>query len=149
MTTHYWEDLTVGAKFESPSYAVEAEEIIEFARRYDPQPFHTDPEAAKGTIFGGLVASGWLTTAVTMRLLVGAGIDVAGGLIGLGVDELRWPKAVRPGDELRIACEVIEATASRSRTDRGTVRIRTTTRNQAGETVQSMVATLLVPRRVG
>jgi len=147
MTTHYWEDLPVGTAFQSTSYQVEAEEIIGFATRYDPQPFHTDPEAAKSTIFGGLVASGWLTTAVTMRLLVGAGIDVAGGLIGLGVDELRWPKAVRPGDELHIECEVIEAATSRSRTDRGTVRIRTTTLNQKGETVQSMIATLLVPRK--
>jgi acyl dehydratase len=147
MTTHYWEDLVVGAKFTSPSYQVEAQEIVEFAKRYDPQPFHTDPEAAKSMIFGGLVASGWMTTAVTMRLLVGAGIDVAGGLIGLGVDELRWPKAVRPGDELHIECEVIEATPSRSRPNRGTIRIRTVTLNSAGETVQSMMATLLVPRR--
>jgi acyl dehydratase len=147
MTTHYWEDLPVGTTFKSTSYQVEAEEIVEFATHYDPQPFHTDPEAAKSTIFGGLVASGWLTTAVTMRLLVGAGIDVAGGLIGLGVDELRWPKGVRPGDELHIRCEVIEAAPSRSRTDRGTVRIRTTTVNQKGETVQSMIATLLVPKR--
>jgi acyl dehydratase len=147
MTTHYWEDLPVGMKFRSPSYTVEAKEIVEFASHYDPQPFHLDAEAAKSTIFGGLVASGWMTTAVTMRLLVGSGIDVAGGLIGLGVDELRWPKAVRPGDELHLESEVIEAAPSRSRPDRGTIRIRTLTINQAGETVQSMVATLLVPRR--
>jgi acyl dehydratase len=83
-----------------------------------------------------------------MRLLVGAGLDVAGGLIGLGVDELRWPRAVRPGDELRIECEVVEAAPSRSRADRGTVRIRTITLNQAGEPVQSMIATLLAPRRM-
>jgi acyl dehydratase len=148
MTTHYWEDLPVGLKFRSStSYIVDAQEIVEFASRFDPQPFHLDAEAAKQTIFGGLVASGWMTTAVTMRLLVGSDIDVAGGLIGLGVDELRWPKAVRPGDELRLESEVIEAAPSRSRPDRGTIRIRTLTINQSGETVQSMIATLLVPRR--
>jgi acyl dehydratase len=147
MTTHYWEDLAVGTKFQSQAFTVEAKEIVEFAGRYDPQPFHLDAEAAKSTLFGGLVASGWMTTAVTMRLLVGSGIDIAGGLIGLGVDELRWPKAVRPGDELHLESEVIEAAPSRSRTDRGTIRIRTLTLNAAGETVQSMIATLLVPRR--
>jgi acyl dehydratase len=148
MTTHYWEDLIVGTRFRSStSHLIEAKEIMEFASRYDPQPFHTDPEVAKSTIFGGLVASGWMTTAVTMRLLTASGIDVAGGLIGLGVDELRWPKAVRPGDVLHLESEVIEAAPSRSRTDRGTVRVRSLTINQAGETVQSMIATLLVPRR--
>ncbi len=95
MKEHYLEDVRVGDRFRSAGYTVSAEEIIEYAKRYDPQPFHTDAEAAKQSAVGGLVASGWYTASVTMRLLAQSEIRIAGGLIGLGVEELRWPSPVR------------------------------------------------------
>ena len=147
MKEHYLEDVRVGDRFQSTTYTVSAEEIIEYAKRYDPQSFHTDAEAAKQSAFGGLVASGWYTASVTMRLLTQSEIHIAGGLIGLGVEELRWPKPVRPGDTLHIETEVLSARPSRSHPDRGIVQVRNTTLNQHGETVQTMVTTLFVPRR--
>jgi acyl dehydratase len=111
------------------------------------QPFHLDEEAAKGTMFGGLVASGWHTAAVTMRLLVESGLPIAGGLVGMG-GEMSWPRPTRPGDVLSVVSEVGELTPSRSRPDRGVVRLRSETRNQRNEVVQILDAKLLVPRRV-
>jgi acyl dehydratase len=127
---------------------MEADEIKAFARQFDPQPFHLDEEAAKRTFFGGLAASGWHTAAITMRLQVESGLPIAGGMIGIG-GEMSWPKPTRPGDILRVVSEILEVTPSRSRPDRGTVRVRSETRNQRDEVVQILDARLLVPRRVG
>src|SRR5580693_5064941 len=96
----YYEDLTIGRRFSTATVEVTAAEIVEFATRFDPQPFHLDEAAGKGSAFGGMVASGWLTGALTMRLMVQGELKFAGGLIGLGLDTLQWPEAVRPGDRL-------------------------------------------------
>jgi acyl dehydratase len=113
---------------------------------FDPQPFHTDREAGKETVFGGLAASGWHTAAITMRLQVDGGLPIAGGLVGLG-GEVAWPTPTRPGDVLRVESEVVEVVPSSSRPERGTVTVRSETRNQRGEVVQRTTAKLLVPRR--
>ena len=143
----YLEDFAVGQIFRSASLSVDTAEIKGFATQYDPQPFHLDEAAAKATLFGGLAASGWHTAALTMRLLVDGGAPIAGGIIGAGTDELRWPRPVRPGDELRVESEVLEVRPSRSRPQQGLMKLRTTTLNQNDEPVQIMVANLLVPRR--
>ena len=143
----YLEDFHVGDKHRSADYTVSEAEIIEYARRYDPQFFHTDPVAAKRSAFGGLIASGWFTAAITMRLMAQSEIRIAGGMIGMGVEELRWPRPVRPNDTLHVETEVIEVRPSRSHPDHGIVRVRNATVNQAGETVQTMVTALYVPRR--
>jgi acyl dehydratase len=144
----YLEDFHVGQRFTSATHVMEADEIKAFARQFDPQPFHLDEEAAKGTFFGGLVASGWHTAAITMRLQVESGLPIAGGMIGIG-GEMSWPRPTRPGDILRVVSEILEVTPSRSRPDRGTVRVRSETRNQRDEVVQILNARLLAPRRVG
>lgn len=128
------------------SYPVTAEGIIAFAREYDPQPFHLDPAAGEASVSGGLVASGWHTASISMRLLVEYGPPYAGGLIGVAA-ELSWPRPTRPGDVLQVHGEVVAVTPSRSRPDRGTVTIRTETRNQHDEVVQTFVGKLVVPRR--
>ena len=120
---------------------------MQFAREFDPQPFHLDRAAAKKSVFGGLVASGWHTAAITMRLLVTSDLNLAGGAIGLGVDELRFPRPVRPGDILRLELEIVDVRESQSKPDRGTARIRYATRNQKNEIVFTQTATVLVPRR--
>lgn len=139
------DDFHVGQRFVSGSQVVSAEDIKAFARQFDPQPFHLDEATAAKTFFGGLVASGWHTAAVTMRLLVEQGLPVAGGLIGIG-GEMSWPKATRPGDTLHVVSVVEEVTPSRSRPDRGVVRVRSETRNQRDEIVQILDAKLLVFR---
>jgi acyl dehydratase len=121
-------------------------EIRAFAAQYDPQPFHTDPEAARETFFQGLAASGWHTGAVTMRLMVES-IPVAGGLVGAGVEEFRWFKPVRPGDTLRVQSEVLTARASQSKPNQGIVRVRHTTFNQHDEAVQRFISTMVVPKQ--
>lgn len=143
----YLEDFAVGQTFASGRLTVEAAEIKAFAAAYDPQPFHLDEEAARQTFFKGLAASGWHTAALTMRLLVESDLNPAGGLIGAGLDEFRWPLPVRPGDELRVESEILEVRPSRSRPDQGFIKIRTTTLNQRGEPVQIYVGNLLVLRR--
>jgi acyl dehydratase len=143
----YLEDLHVGDRFESGSYEVTERAIMEFAREFDPQPFHLDRGAAEKSVFRGLVASGWHTAAITMRLLVTSGLNLAGGAIGLGVDELRFPLPVRPGDVLRLELEIVDVRESRSKPDRGTARIRYATRNQKDEVVFTQPATVLVPKR--
>jgi acyl dehydratase len=140
----YLEDLSVGQRFVTGLHALDEAQIEAFAREFDPQPFHLDPEAAKETLFKGLVASGWHTAAITMRLLVESGIPLAGGLIGLG-GSLKWPRPARPGDVLSVHGEIMEVTPSKP--DRGTIIIKAETHNQRGETVQILTATLLVPRR--
>ena len=146
MESHCLEDLHVGQRFVSGTHTMTAEEIVRFAREYDPQPFHLDDAAGRATLFGGLVASGWHTAGTTMRLIVGGGLPIVGGIIGSG-GELLWTAPVRPGDTLQVECEVLEITPSRSRPDRGTVLVRCLTRNQHGETVQSFTPRLVVPRR--
>jgi acyl dehydratase len=145
--TLYLEDLAVGQRFGSPTVTVGVERIKSFAGEFDPQPFHLDEAAAKGTIFAGLAASGWHTAALTMRLLVDGEFKPEGGIIGAGVEELRWPRPVRPGDALRVESEILEIRPSKSRPDIGLIKIRNTTLNQEGEPVQIFVANLLIPRR--
>ena len=140
----YLEDFQVGQTFGSGRLKVEAGRIKSFAAEFDPQPFHVDETAARGTIFGGLAASGWHTAALTMRLLVDSDLKPAGGIVGAGFDELRWPRPVRPRDELRVECEVLEVRPSKSQPGKGIVKLRTTTLNQNGEPVQVSVGNLMV-----
>jgi len=143
----FLEDFAAGQKFGSGSVRVDAERVTRFAAEFDPQPFHLDEQAAERSIFRGLAASGWHTAALTMRLLVESELRPAGGIVGAGFDEFRWPRPVRPGDELRLEIEVLEVRASKSRPEQGLVKIRTTTLNQRGEPVQVSVGNLVVPRR--
>jgi len=147
VTEHYLDDFAVGQVFRSGRIRVEADRIKSFAAEFDPQPFHLDPEAATHTFFRGLVASGWHTAALTMRLLADSELKPAGGIIGLGFEELRWPRPVRPGDELSLQTEVLEVRPSQSRPEQGLIKIRVTTLNQTGEAVLTQVGTLLVRRR--
>ncbi len=146
----FLEDVTPGSVWRLGEIGVEREEILSFARRFDPQPFHVDDGAAAASPFGGLVASGWHTAALTMRLIVGYLLELRVASLGSpGVDELRWLRPVRPGDTLSATAEVLEARPSRSRPDRGSVRLRVVTRNQDGDEVMSMISLGLVSRRPG
>ena len=141
--TLYLEDLSLGQAFRSEPRVVTLEEMIRFARDNDPQYFHVDAEAAKGSLFGELIASGWQTAALSMRLLVEGPAPFAGGLIGVGI-EISWPQPVRPGDSIRIEGEVTDINRSRSRPDRGIVTVRLTTYNQRDESVQRITARAVV-----
>jgi acyl dehydratase len=147
MAALYLEDFSPGQKFGSGQLRVERDRIKSFATEFDPQPFHLDEEAAGRSLFKGLAASGWHTAALTMRLLVESELKPAGGIVGAGFEELRWPRPVRPGDELHLESEVLEVRASKSRPDQGVIKVRTTTMNQNGEPVQVFVGSLIVPRR--
>lgn len=148
MADLYLEDFEVGQVFRGTNRVrVELVDIVRFAAEYDPQPFHLDEEAAKQSVFNGLAASGWHTAALTMRLLVASDLRIAGGLIGLGFEEMRWPRPVRAGDELRVESEVLEKRESKSRPGQGLLKMRNTTINQRDEPVQVSVGTLIVPRR--
>ncbi len=147
MTKRYLEDFAVGQVFKTGRKRVDKEEIFAFAREFDPQPYHLDEKAAQQSVFGGLAASGWHTAAMTMRLMVDGEFKPAAGILGVGFDELSWPRAVRPGDELHAQSEVLEVRPSKSRPDRGMIRVRNTTLNQDDEVVQVFIANLLVPRR--
>ena len=138
----------MGQTFSSGRLRIDAEQITTFAAAFDPQPFHLDEAAARGTFFRGLAASGWHTAAVTMRLLVESDLKPAGGIVGAGFDEFRWPRPVRPGDELRVESAVLEVRPSKSRPDQGLIKVRTTTLNQHGEAVQVLIGNLVVRRRV-
>jgi acyl dehydratase len=144
----YFEDLAIGQRFRSPALCVTAGAIKAFAGEFDPQPFHLDEDAARGSIFEGLAASGWHTAALTMRLCVASDFNPAGGIIGVG-GELTWLKPVRPDDELRVEIEIVETRESRSRPRQGIVKLRITTFNQRSEAVQSFAPTLFVDRRPG
>ena len=146
MSARYFDDLETGARFVSDTFQVTETQLIEFAHKFDPQMFHLDTKSAERSIFKGLVASGWHTAAITMRLFVKT-LNFAEGAIGLGVDELRWPNAVRPGDVLRVETEILEARLSRSKPHHGVIQLRNITRNQRDEVVQTMTAHALVPRR--
>jgi acyl dehydratase len=147
MAVQYLEDFAKGMTFRSGTARIDGDEIRRFAAEFDPQPFHLDEEAARETIFGGLAASGWHTAAVTMKLMVESDFKPAAGIIGVGFDELRWPRPVRPGDELHVEGEVLDVRPSRSKPRQGLIKVRTSTINQHGEIVQMSVGNLVVPRR--
>jgi len=143
----YLEDYRVGTLEEFGDVLIEEDEVIDFARKYDPQYFHTDPVRAKDGPFGGLVASGWQTCGIFMRLMVEHFVPTHASLGSPGVDAIRWPQPVRPGDRLRAKVMILESRRSRSKPDRGIVTMRNRTLNQHGEAVQVAVVKLLVPRR--
>jgi acyl dehydratase len=147
VTERYLEDFQAGQTFQSGRIRIDANRIKSFAAEFDPQPFHLDERAATDSIFGGLAASGWHTAAITMRLLVDSDLKPAGGIVGAGFDEFRWPRPVRPGDELRVEGEVLEIRASKSRPDQGVIKVRATTINQNNEPVQVSLGHLIVRRR--
>ena len=138
------EEFAAGQKHVSGTLRVDAADIKAFAMRFDPQPFHLDERAARETFFAGLAASGWHTAALTMKLLVESGFRPAGGIIGTRAEELKWPRPVRPGDELHVESEVLEVRRSSSRPGHGFVKCRSTTMNQNGDPVQILVMNLLV-----
>ena len=145
---HYLEDFEVGQKYQgTESIRVDPERIKAFAREFDPQPFHLDEQAAEGSFFRGLAASGWHTAALAMRMMVTGTLQPAGGVIGAGVDELRWLQPVRPGDDLRVEMEVLEVRASKSRPEQGLIKVKTTTLNQDNQPVQVTIGNLVVARR--
>src|ERR1043166_1970629 len=146
MKERYYDDLKVGDRFKSEPVKVTEKQMIEFAHKFDPQMFHLNRKRAERTLFKGLVASGWHTAAVTMRLFVQR-LNFAEGAIGLGVDELRWPDAVRPGDVLTVETEILDLRPSRSKPGYGIIRLRNVTTSQKGEVVQTMMASAMVPQR--
>src|SRR4051794_34841910 len=144
MPTQYLEDFESGSVHAAGSAQLTEDKTLEFARRFDPQPFHVDPEAAHASIYGGLIASGWHTVALTMRLLVDNIFNDAASMGSPGIDEIRWPRPVRPGDTLAPRVTVLETRVSRSRPDRGVLRFRVDVDNQNGEPVMSMVGAAFV-----
>ena len=147
VTGRYLEEFAPGQRFGSGRLKVDRERIKSFAAEFDPQPFHVDEEAARGSIFRGLAASGWHTAAMTMRLLVESELRPVGGIVGVGFDEFRWPNPVRPDDTLHLDIEVLEARPSKSRPDQGVIKVKTLTLNQNDEPVQVSVGNLIVRRR--
>jgi acyl dehydratase len=143
----YFEDLTVGRVFRSGELEVTADAIKEFATKFDPQKFHLSETEAVDTVFGELVASGWHTTAMSMRLLVDGEMRLAGGIVGASMDELRWPRPTRPGDRLSLESEIIETRTLKSRPSHGIARVKMTTTNQEHAPVLTYIASLIVPRR--
>jgi acyl dehydratase len=140
-----FDDLHVGQRFTSGTHLIDEEQIKAFAQQFDPQPFHLDAEAAKETLFAGLVASGWHTAAISMRLMVER-LPLIGGIVGAG-GELAWPAPTRPGATLHVESEILELSPSRSHPDRGMATIRSETVNQLGEIMQVLIVKLVVPRR--
>ena len=147
MTARYLEDFRVGDRFSTGNATITEAMILDFARLYDPQPFHTDAEAAAKTIYGGLIASGFQTLALGFRLVWDTGIIAASSMGSPGFDELRWLKPVKPGDTLRVEAEIVEQTPSRSKPDRGIVRIAYRYLNQRDEAVLTFTAMHLLRRR--
>jgi acyl dehydratase len=144
----YLEDLQPGQTLQSGPVTVTEADCIAFARQFDPQPFHVDPEAAKSTMFQGLALSGWHTAALSMRMLVDSPLArVANGLVGIEVRHMRWPRPARPGDTLELTVEILETNPSRSRPGWGTALLRWTTRNQLGEPVLEIENVAWVARR--
>jgi len=140
-----FEDFPVGSRFISVTQKISAEEIVAFARVYDPQPFHLTSDPGEN-LLGGLAASGWQTAAISMRLFIDM-MQVEGGIIGRAIDELRWPKAVHPEDVLRLEIEILEARLSQSKPGYGLIRYRSLTLNQHDEVVQSFIALAILPSR--
>ncbi len=148
MNDLYFDDFHVGQSFTSRTQTITRERIVAFGEEFDPQPQHINGAAAASSNFGELIASGWHTAAVTMRLQYEAAFSrIANGGMGAGIEALNWLRPVRPGDELQVVVEVKEMRPSGSRPDRGVIRFLTTTLNQSGQTVQTMLGTVLVPRR--
>jgi acyl dehydratase len=145
----FLEDLSVGQTFRTGTISVEKDRMKAFAAEFDPQSFHLNEAAAGSSLFGGLVASGWHTAAMTMRLMVESDFRIVGGLIGVGLEQVRWPHPVHAGDVLHVECEVLETRASRSNPDRGLVRFKSQTLNQVGAVVMEQIAILIVPRDPG
>jgi acyl dehydratase len=145
----YYEDFTVGQRMESArSITIEKADTIAFAQLYDPQPYHVDEEGAKKMMFGGLIASGWHTAAVSMRLKLETDLRyVAGGLLGMGIENLRWPRPTLPGDSLRIAITILEKRLSRSKPDKGIIKYKLETWNQNDELMMDMITAVIVPVR--
>ena len=138
----YLEDLHVGQTMTSSTHAMSAEQIITYAKQFDPQPFHTDPALAQASFFQGLAASGWHTASVTMGLIVQS-LPLSCGVIGAGVEELSWPQPTRADDVLHVESEVLEIIPSKSKPGRAIVRVQNTTKNQRGEVLQRFVAKML------
>lgn len=145
--TRYLEDITVGHKFSFGSYEVSEQEIIEFATKYDPQRIHTDPAFAATTDMGGLIASGWHTSAIFMKMMVDSIMDESSGMVSPGIDELRWVRPVRPGDVLRAEGEIVDVRPSRSKPDRGIVKTRYQVLNQDNELVMGLTTNNFMRRR--
>jgi len=148
-TERYFEDYEPGRVYEFGSVTMTEAEILDFARRWDPQSFHVDPARAEQGRFGGLIASGWHTIGVAMRLLVDHYLSHVAALASPGVDEVRWPAPVRPGDTLRVRVSTLEARLSRSKPDRGIVKAKIEALNQRDEVVMSMLAMCIMARRPG
>jgi len=147
LTDYYLEDFEPGRTYASPSRTVSEEEALDFARRYDPQYFHLDPVAARDSVFGGLVLGGFQTAAIAWALVQETRMFDRSALAGIGIDELRWRKPVRPGDTLRCDFTLLDARPSRTSADRGVARFRYEVRNQDEETVLSLVIIQLLRRR--
>ena len=145
----YFEDIDAGETHDLGSYTADREELIEFASRYDPQPIHVDPEAARGTMFGGLIASGWHTGGSCMALLTEGFLNDTASVGSFGLDELRWPSPVRPGDIVSVELEIPATHASESRDDRGYVKIELHAENDDGEEVLFWDSTNIVLTRAG
>jgi acyl dehydratase len=143
----YFEDVEIGEVMRFGRYEVTREEIVEYARQFDPQPFHLDEEAARASMFGGLIASGWHTGAMMMRMVVDHMVAENATSGSMGFDDLKWLKPVRPGDVLSVESVVLEKTESRRRPERGTVRIESRVSNQRGEVVMSLVSLVIYLRR--
>jgi acyl dehydratase len=147
MSVQYLEDYAVGQIYLTGRHRIDKEQIVAYAKQFDPQFYHLDEVAALQSPFKGLAASGWHTASITMRLMVDGAFKPAGGILGVGFDQLSWPRPVRPGDELHVKSEVLEVRPSKSRPDRGMIRVQNTTLNQNDEVVQMFTGNLLVPRR--
>jgi acyl dehydratase len=148
MKEKYFEEYDIGQKYITNSVKVDTKSIVDFAIKYDPQHHHLDDIAGKKTVFGGLVASGWQTAALTMKLFVDSDFTPECGFIGAGFDELSWPTPVRPNDEIYAVIEVVNARISKSRPTHGVLKVKTYTYNQRNEIVQKQVVNLLVPRKI-
>ncbi len=146
-TERWFEDNVPGTVYEYGSYVMSEAEILEFATKYDPQPFHIDAEAAKHSNFGGLIASGWHTASAMMRLMADQHLSPGSSMGSPGIDEIRWPRPVRPGDTLRLRITVLEVIPSRSKPDRGIVRSHSEALNQHGEVVMSWKGMVMTRRR--
>ena len=147
MGRRYFEDFAVGDTWISPEFTMTEDDMLDFARKYDPQPMHIDPEAAANGPHGSIIASGWQIAAISLKLFVEAGGYGGTSVLGLGSDEWRWPRVVRPGDRLTVRREVVELRRSKSNPKKGLIRTRITVANQAGDTVMSMVSTGMVESR--
>lgn len=143
------EDFSLGPWFTTDPIEVDEQAIVDYARQFDPQPFHLGHDSAAGTFFGSLAASGWHTASLTMRLMVGSGHAPGWGFVGRAIESLEWPRPTRPGDRLHLEAEVIEIRPSRSRPDLGMLRVKMITRNQNGDPAQVMTCAIVVPTRSG